>query len=180
MDTISHALWSSALFRGINSRIGNGKEKFNLWWAAFWGMFPDIFSQIIPGIIFFIIIISQGEFNIANISNSMQSPPYSDIIWALYQISHSIVIFTLVFLLIWVIFKKPSWILGGWLLHILIDIPTHVKGHFATPFLWPISNFSINGIIYWREPVFMLVDISLLIIVYSIIYFRKHIIKKRH
>jgi hypothetical protein len=57
----------------------------------------------------------------------------------------------------------------GWLLHILIDIPTHLIGHFPTPMFWPLSNFKINGIIYWREPLFMIVDVVLLIIVYWII-----------
>jgi hypothetical protein len=60
--------------------------------------------------------------------------------------------------------------LFGWLLHILIDIPTHLIGHFATPFLWPISNFKINGIAYWREPIVMIIDIILLIIVWIILF----------
>lgn len=170
MDIISHALWSAALFKSINLKLKKKKEKFNLWWAAFWGMFPDIFAFVIPGIILFPIILSQTGFNLASAISTAQASPYSDIIAILYSISHSLVIFALVFLLIWFIFKKPVWLMFGWLLHILIDIPTHTAGHFTTPILWPVSNFSINGLIYWGESLFMIIDIALLIIVWTIIF----------
>ena len=167
MDIISHALWSGALFESVNLKLK--KKRFNFWWAAFWGVFPDVFAFVIPYFIFFIIIISQKGFNLINLNKIIQSSPYSGIINILYNISHSLIIFIIVFLLAWVIFKKPIWIMCGWLLHILIDIPTHTIGHFATPMLWPISNFKINGLIYWREPLFMIIDIVALIIVYWII-----------
>ena len=147
--------------------------------AVFWGMFPDIFSFVIPYIIFFFILIFAKGFNISAIYTGIQSPAYSGIIEILYNISHSLVIFSLVFLLAWLIFRKPIWIMLGWLLHILIDIPTHIKGYFATPMFWPISNFKINGIAYWREPVVMIIDIILLIIAYSIIYIVEYRLKKR-
>lgn len=168
MDIISHALWSGALFKSIN--IKSKKKRFNFWWAAFWGIFPDTFAFIIPYIIFFAIIISQSGFNISRLSTAIESPPYSTIVKMLYNISHSIIIFAIVFLLVWLVFRKPIWILFGWLLHILIDIPTHTIGHYATPMLWPISNFKINGLIYWREPLFMIIDIVLLILVYMWIF----------
>jgi hypothetical protein len=167
MDIISHALWSGALFKSVNLKLK--KKEFNFWQAAFFGIFPDVFAFVIPGIIFFFIIIFQKGFNFINLSTIIQSPPYSSITEMLYNISHSLIIFTVIFLLIWLIFRKPIWIMFGWLLHILIDIPTHLIGHFPTPMFWPLSNFKINGIIYWREPLFMIVDVVLLIIVYWII-----------
>jgi hypothetical protein len=109
----------------------------------------------------------------------VQSPPYSSIIEMLYSISHSLIIFSLVFLIVWIIFRKPIWIMLGWLLHILIDIPTHIIEHFPTPMFWPVSNFKINGIIYWREPLFMIIDIILLIIVYWIILYKEKNMKER-
>ena len=167
MDIISHALWSGALFKSINIKLK--KKKFNFWQAAFWGIFPDIFAFVIPFFIFLIIIISQEGFNITNLGTIIQSPPYSSIIGMLYNISHSLIIFSVVFLIVWLIFRKPIWIMLGWLLHILIDIPTHIIGHFPTPMFWPISTFKINGLIYWREPLFMIIDILLLTIVYWMI-----------
>jgi hypothetical protein len=177
MDIISHALWSSALFKSVNLKLN--KKRFNIWKAALFGMFPDIFAFVVPGIIFFFIIIFQTQFNFVNLSTIIQSPPYSDIIEMLYNISHSLIIFTLVFLLIWLIFRKPIWIMFGWFLHILIDIPTHLIGHFATPLFWPISNFRINGFIYWREPWFMIVDVILLVVVYGIIFYLERKKKKK-
>jgi hypothetical protein len=177
MDIISHALWSSALFKSINLKLK--KKRFNFWWAAFWGTFPDVFAFVIPYIIFFIIIISQNGFNIKNLITTIKSPAYESIIVILYSISHSLVIFAIVFLLVWLIFRKPIWILFGWLLHILIDIPTHTIGHFATPMFWPISNFKINGLIYWREPLFMIIDIIALIIVYWIILRKERQLKNK-
>ncbi len=167
MDIISHALWSGALLKSVNLKLK--KKKLNFWMAAFFGMFPDIFAFVIPSFIFFILIILKEEFNITNLGIILQSPPYSNIVDMLYNISHSLIIFSLVFLIVWLIFRKPIWIMLGWLLHILIDIPTHLIGYFPTPFLWPISNFKINGLIYWREPAFMILDVVLLIIVYWII-----------
>jgi len=175
MDIISHGLWSGALFKSVN--LKPRKKKFNFWMAAFFGMFPDIVSFIIPSFIFFIIILFQGGFNLANLGTTIQAPSYSSIIEMLYNISHSLIIFSLVFLIVWLIFRKPIWIMFGWLLHILIDIPTHLLEHFPTPMFWPISNFKINGLIYWRNPWFMIIDIALLMVVYWIILYKEKITK---
>jgi len=175
MDIISHALWSSALFKSFNLKLK--KKKFNLWKAGIFGMFPDIVSFVIPLIIILPVIILKKGFDINEISSAIQNPSYTGIIEMLYNISHSLIIFAIVFFLIWLIFKKPIWIMFGWLLHILIDIPTHLLSHFPTPMFWPISNFKINGIIYWREPLFMIIDIVLLGIVWGIIFW---IEKKRN
>ena len=43
--------------------------------------------------------------------------------------------------------SAPAW---AWLLHILIDIPTHSRKQWAPQFLWPLSHYSINGI-SWAE-----------------------------
>lgn len=169
MDIISHALWSGALFKSVNLKLK--KKKFNFWWAAFWGGFPDVFAFVIPGVIFFFVLLFEKGLNFASWVPVLQSSPYLNIFSMLYNISHSLIIFTAVFLIVWLIFKKPIWILFGWLLHILIDIPTHLKTHFATPMFWPVSNFKINGLIYWREPLFMIVDIILLAIVWGVIFY---------
>ena len=111
MDIISHALWSSALFKSFNLKLK--KKKFNLWKAAVFGMLPDIFSFVIPFFIFLIIILFQGEFNFMNMSIILQSPPYSNITYMLYNISHSIVIFSIVFLIVWGISLIIKWKKGN-------------------------------------------------------------------
>jgi hypothetical protein len=171
MDIISHGLWAGALSKIVKLK----KRKFNFWFAAFWGMFPDIFAFVIP----FIIWIFALLFGIVSLPDSINlgaTPstfPYYNIIEILYNISHSLIIFSGIFLLVYLIFQKPIWIMFGWLLHILIDMFTHIREHFPTPILWPLSNFKINGLIYWRNPWFMVGDVVLLIIVYCIIFLRK-------
>lgn len=168
MDTLSHGLWSLALFKLLNLKFK--KNKFNVWNAAFFGIFPDVFAFVIPYSVFLFIFLFQGRLSIVNFEAMTESFPYYNIINLLYNISHSIIIFIIVFILVWLIFKKPIWVMFGWLLHIIIDIPTHLIGYFPTPMFWPISNFKINGIIYWREPLFMIIDIVLLITAYTVFF----------
>ena len=37
----------------------------------------------------------------------------------------------------------------GWLLHIVIDVPTHSLRYYVTEFLWPVSDYRIDGIAWW-------------------------------
>ena len=39
----------------------------------------------------------------------------------------------------------PRWLLA-WLLHILVDIPTHARRHWAPQFLWPCSTYTVDGV----------------------------------
>ena len=85
----------------------------------------------------------------------------------LYNITHSLVVFALVFALLLVLAKKPVWIVAAWGLHILIDIPTHSLSLFPTPFLWPISNIRVDGL-GWHNPIVLAIDIILVIVAYSL------------
>jgi membrane-bound metal-dependent hydrolase YbcI (DUF457 family) len=84
---------------------------------------------------------------------------------SLYNISHSIIVFTIIFIIAYLLFKKPVWILGGWLLHILIDVPTHSYQFYPTPIFWPISSWKFDGF-GWANEWFLIADAVLLIIVY--------------
>lgn len=68
----------------------------------------------------------------------------------LYNFSHSVLVFFGVFFLSWILFRKPHLELFGWLVHIVVDIPTHTLGHFPTPFLWPLSEWKFSGIASWE------------------------------
>jgi len=41
--------------------------------------------------------------------------------------------------------RWPSAPARAWLLHILIDIPTHSRKQWAPQFLWPFSHLSVDG-----------------------------------
>jgi hypothetical protein len=160
MDFISHSLWGGIAFGRRSKRL--------FWLAIIISLLPDFLTEGLFGVLNLI-----GVKGIPGWENG--HPNITDYpVWAqnLYSITHSLVIFTLVFLLIWVVVRKPIWIICAWGLHILIDIPTHSLALFPTPFLWPISDFMFNGI-GWDNALILTVDIFLLIASYSIwLFFR--------
>lgn len=83
--------------------------------------------------------------------------------------SHSLIIFGIVLGLIYVILKRFPWEMMGWLLHVLIDIPTHSYAFYPTPFLWPLSDVKLGGL-SWANPWFMAVNYAAIIIVYIILW----------
>jgi hypothetical protein len=169
MDVFSHGLWAGALFKFIN--LKRKKDKFSFWLAAFWGVFPDLFAFSIPFLLMFYVAIFQGvDFSKLPHPSSMEPmiPQLSSILnlsSTLYNVSHSIIVFFIVFFIVYLIFRKPVWILGAWLLHIIIDVPTHSYQFYPTPIFWPISSHKFNGI-GWANEYFIIVDILLLIAVY--------------
>jgi hypothetical protein len=79
-------------------------------------------------------------------------------VYRLYNYTHSLVIWGFVFIIL--IFwgsqaKWFPWFGLAWLLHILLDIPTHEKRFFAPQFLTPFSNFCVDGK-SWATPRIML------------------------
>jgi hypothetical protein len=89
-----------------------------------------------------------------------------------YNMTHSLVIFLTIFLIIWVIRKKPFYLLTAWAVHIVIDIPTHSLKLFPTPLLWPISDYRFNGT-SWDNPIIMIPNILMLGTVYGIWIYRR-------
>lgn len=183
MDPFSHALWAGGFAKLINLNK-NIKLKFNFWWAAFFGVFPDIIGFAIPYIIWFFGLIF-GTYKFSNISLNLFHPttiqfPYSGLVSQFYNFSHSLIIFAFVFLIVFLIFKKPVWIMLGWLLHIVIDIFTHVREQYTTPILWPVSNWTIGGLIFWRNNWFIIIDLVLLVIFYGVLFYLEKGNKKLH
>ena len=165
MDVISHGLWGGIAF---------GRKSFKNYLIAFLiGVSPDAFSF---GIFMLARItgFSKMDFSGGHMDQSLV-PQY---VHVLYNFTHSLIIFLAVFLLVWLILKKPYWLLGAWGLHILIDIPTHSFEFFPTPFLWPVSNFMVNGI-SWGSPIIFFPDVAILIILYAIFWYRKRKEKSR-
>jgi hypothetical protein len=181
MDSISHALWSSFIARGINLNL-KSKEKLNIWFIAFWGMFPDIFAFAIPliAVCFGLIrgkvhLLGWPYPGISSLESTM--PLIYKIIGILYHISHSLIVFIFIFILVTIILRKPILAMSFWGLHILIDIPTH-NGNYPTPFLWPFSDFTINGI-SWKLPLLIIINYSLLLIAYMMIKRKEYALRKQ-
>ena len=162
MDIFAHALWTNILARAAKRRADN-REKLvlKIGWATFWGVFPDLFAFTISfGVGIYGWIVGSGfMYGRSTIATGLAP--------TLYQYSHSLVIWLVVFCIISIIYKRPRWELFGWALHILIDIPSHAGGFYLTPFLFPISDYKFTQGISWAHPVFMITNYSLLLIVWG-------------
>lgn len=83
----------------------------------------------------------------------------------MYDLTHSLVTFTLVFGAVWWWRRRPFLPLAAWGLHILVDMPTHDSSFFPTPFLWPISDYTVPGI-SWGQPMIFFPNLALLAAAY--------------
>jgi hypothetical protein len=157
MDIFSHGLWG-----GVT--VGR-KNKQSFWTAFTFGIFPDAFAFGIPfsHLLFSLIAGGQQDIMIRPGVGHADIPAY---VFTLYDISHSLVIFTAAFLLVWAIRKKPLWEMCAWGFHIVLDIFTHSDKFFPTPFLWPVSDFHVNGH-SWGTPEIFFPNVALLAILYG-------------
>ncbi len=163
MDTLSHGLWGGLL-------VGRMSRKD--FWAAFaFGMAPDIFSFGIFTGMTVLGLISGLDWS-AGPPDPRAIPNY---VHTLYDITHSLVVFGLVFLGVWAYRKKPYLPMVAWPLHILLDIPTHTTAFFPTPFLWPLGNFRVDGV-SWSTPWIFITNWLALFVGYGLWWWQK---KKR-
>lgn len=174
MDILSHGLWAGAIAKASESKL---KTHLNYAGAFWWGIFPDLFAFAVPTAWMFVEHL-QGQEAYDWHANVMAEPPVAEtyppviLAGALYNFSHSLVIFAAVAGTLWFIKKRPPYILMGWLLHILCDIPTHTYRFFPTPFLWPLSGFKISGF-SWGQPWFIALNYGLLVLMYVYVLYKK-------
>lgn len=142
-----------------------------VWLAALWSVAPDIFSfapvfiWVFAGVIFGGMSFSDlpGPDSVEPMArNSLAIFRFTD---TLYNITHSLTIFLIAAGLVGFFGKRIPWEAGGWLFHILIDIPTHSYKFYPTPFLWPFSEWKFDGFA-WGNWWFMIINYSLLILVF--------------
>lgn len=180
MDVFSHGLWSAAIYKGANIKA---KQRMKTRLAIFFGVFPDVFSfallfiWLFRGLIF-------GGLNFSDfpmLDAAEPARPDTLLIFkitnALYSFSHSLIMFFVVFGAVFLILKRAVWEMFAWLLHILIDIPTHSYQFYPTPFLWPVSDLKLDGFL-WSAPWFMILNYSALAIVFILL--RKKYKKKNN
>lgn len=95
--------------------------------------------------------------------------PHANLGVPLYPAAHSVVVFLLVFGVVTAATRRVVIELLGWLLHILIDVPTHSLDYYATRFLWPVSEYRIDGIAWWT-PWFWAATYAALAVVYFVLW----------
>lgn len=94
-------------------------------------------------------VIRRGQLGLALKTQEWPDPPT----WMEggHHVFHSLPLLVLVaWFIYWRNGRLPRRVLGAWALHIIIDIPTHSRRHWAPRFLWPISKVTVNGV-SWVE-----------------------------
>ncbi|MBM4299490.1 MAG: hypothetical protein FJ143_17260, partial [Deltaproteobacteria bacterium] len=158
MDVIAHGLWGGAL-------------GYSRGWRQFFagiliGMAPDLLSFGVFHVLYPSWITMRIAGEISGPPALALLPPY---VFHAYNLTHSLVVWAVAFVLLWQVNKKPPWLLSAWLLHILCDIPTHSTDYFPTPFLWPFPTPFVDGIA-WSTPWFMAANYATMFIVYGALF----------
>ena len=115
-------------------------------WTVWWAVFPDVLA-FGPSFAAGLWLRLAGGTPATPTHGHLL--PHVHIGLPLYPAAHSLLVFALVFGLVSILARRIVFEIFGWLLHILIDIPTHSFSYYATRFLWPISEFRVNGIAWW-------------------------------
>ncbi len=167
MDFVAHLLWSGILFAGNQG-----------WWAVFFGGLPDL----IPFGLNMIVsplrrrkkrkqlqqCRSNGNTREQRVNDMMAyyKQPENRWVYTLYNYTHSLVVWAVFFSIFVVLGNQRGYFpyfAFAWLLHIIIDIPTHEKRFFAPQFLTPVSTFCVDGK-SWANRKFMLLNYGLITI----------------
>lgn len=156
MDTLSHYLWAVVLYWYFQAP--------KKWLVGLTGALPDIFSF---GILF-------GMNMLGIVSFGQGPPPIEQIpgfIFTLYNITHSFIPIGIVAIILYFSARKWWYLSWGWILGIAMDIPTHTRDYFPTPFLWPLSRYAFDGF-SWGQQWFLILNYSLLILAFAYLFWR--------
>ena len=143
MEIVAHGLWAAAAAVTANRSTSAGiRTGWMVWWAAF----PDVLA-FGPAIAAGLWLRLAGGANSGATDGHLL--PHVHVGLPLFPAGHSLIVFLLVFGMVTIFTRRIVYPLLGWLLHILIDIPTHSLQYYATRLLWPVSDFRIDGIAWW-------------------------------
>ncbi len=166
MDILSHGLWG-----GIT--VGR-KSKKSFWTAFAFGVAPDVIAF---GPMFADGLMTHGLDFFENMGRHPPSPSmFPAYVHSLYNVTHSLLVFAAAFAIVWFARRKPLMEMWAWALHVSMDIFTHSSAFFPTPFLWPVSDFHVDGI-PWSRPIIFFPNIAILAILYA--WFGYHKIRQR-
>lgn len=157
MDFFSHILWTYLLYRTLGPAAGSPVL------AAFFGVVPDI--AFVLAILF---IAGPFAFRLRNIRHFRPpKDPRFQRVRLVYRWSHSMVSMAAFFLVSSLWLGAPYWPAFGWALHIILDLWTH-RGSPVEPQMpfYPLSKFGVRGVIWWRNPYFLVVNWALLALAY--------------
>ncbi len=154
MEIVAHSLWAAAAVTAVNRST---RMRLRMVPAVWWAVFPDVIA--------FGPAIAAGLW--LRLTGSSSSHVHLGV--PLYPAAHSLLVFLPAFGLAALLARRIVYEMLGWLLHILIDIPTHSFSYYATRFLWPVSDFRIDGIAWWT-PWFWIATYMALAAVYFLMW----------
>ena len=163
MDTLAHGLWVSAA--AITAKRCTDL-RIRIRWAIWWAVFPDVLAfgpSLAAGLW---LLLTSGR---ASAPADDHFLPHVHVGLPLYQMGHSLVVFLLVFVVAAIVARRVMPALLGWLLHIAIDIPTHSLTYYATRFLWPVSDYRVDGLPWWT-PWFWAATYGVLVAVFLLLW----------
>lgn len=163
MEIVAHGLWAAAA--GIAAKKSMG-IRLRLGWTVWWACFPDVLA-FGPMIAAGLWLRLAGGPNLQPAGS--HALPHVHIGLPLYPAGHSLVVFLLAFGVVSLLARRVVFEMLGWLLHILIDVPTHSLRYYATRFLWPVSDLRVDGIAWWT-PWFWAATYGALAAVYLILW----------
>src|SRR3954470_4497513 len=103
MDVLAHSLWTNLMYRAIPTTKNNKRQTY---WGIFFGVFPDIVAFTPVWLyIFYDLIFQSGKFKFARPEDG-GSFPLERLTHNLYNFSHSLVIWAIIFVIVWAIIKK--------------------------------------------------------------------------
>lgn len=143
MEIIAHGLWAAAA--AITAKRSTD-IRLRIGWTVWWAGFPDVLA-FGPSIAAGLWLGLAGGANAGSADGHLL--PHVHIGPPLYPAGHSLIIFLLLFGVVSLLARRIVFELFGWLMHILIDIPTHSLRYYATRFLWPLSDVRVDGIAWW-------------------------------
>src|SRR3989344_3824981 len=109
MDILSHGLYGGVAF--------GRKNKKSFWTAFTFGVLPDLLAFGPFFVSIFLGFRNWPGFNDTEPPNPELIPSY---VSNIYNVTHSLVIFLAVFLIVWIILRRPFWEMSAWVLHILL------------------------------------------------------------
>ncbi len=173
MEIVAHGLWAAAAAitakRSANIHV-------NVGWTVWWAAFPDVLAFGPPIAVGLWLRLSGGAAAAAPDGHRL---PHIHIGLPLYPAGHSLIVFLLAFGLAAILTHRVWFAMLGWLMHILIDIPTHSLNYYATRFLWPVSNFRVDGIPWWT-PWFWGATYGALALVYFLLWKKGWILPSKY
>lgn len=158
MDLVSHALWGSTIIR----------RKPYVWWALFFGAAPDLLGSG-PGVFYLLLV--QHRF-----WSSTTWPLLPQALKDNYHFWHGLLATVIVFLAIVIIKQKAWFLILPYLLHIGMDLFTHVTDVSSSLF-FPFVKYNSNRLIslnWWEHSWILAINILLLVIINLYLWSRKN------